>query len=71
MLKFVVYRTNIVHHSQPWRWRLVARNGKILADSGEAYARKGAALKAIYAILGMDERTEIEVIDPLKRHKVK
>lgn len=24
-----------------WRWRVVGRNGKTLADSGEAYNRKG------------------------------
>lgn len=25
---------------QPWRWRLVAGNGRIMADSAEGYARK-------------------------------
>lgn len=29
-----------------WRWRLRARNGKIVADSGEAYARKRNAVRA-------------------------
>lgn len=28
-----------------WRWRLVAPNGRILADSGEAYTRKAGAAK--------------------------
>ena len=29
-----------------WRWRLVAANGKIIADSGEGYRRRGGAVKA-------------------------
>lgn len=28
-----------------WRWRLRARNGLILADSGQGYARKDAATR--------------------------
>jgi uncharacterized protein YegP (UPF0339 family) len=30
-----------------FRWRIKARNGKILADSGEGYKRIGAAFRAI------------------------
>lgn len=30
-----------------WRWRLKAVNGRILADSGEAYTRKNGCQKAI------------------------
>ena len=26
-----------------WRWRLVAGNGRIVADSGEGYSRKASA----------------------------
>jgi len=29
-----------------WRWRAVARNGKITADSGEAYTRDFDAKRA-------------------------
>ncbi len=29
-----------------WRWRLVAANGRIIADSGEGYTTKGAAVIA-------------------------
>ncbi len=28
-----------------WRWRAVARNGRILADSGEGYRRQGDCKK--------------------------
>ncbi len=31
---------------QPWRWRLVARNGKIVADSAEGYASRGNLQKS-------------------------
>ncbi len=27
-----------------WRWRLKASNGRILADSGEGYRRRGSAV---------------------------
>ena len=26
-----------------WRWRIRAKNGRIVAESGEAYRRRGAA----------------------------
>jgi len=29
-----------------WRWRVVAKNGKIVADSGEGYKRPSAAKSA-------------------------
>jgi len=34
-----------------WRWRLLSRNGRIVATSGEGYKRRGAALKMIRWIL--------------------
>ena len=37
-----------------WRWRLVAANGNILADSGEAYTRRAsAALGCMRAVRAM------------------
>lgn len=33
-----------------FRWRLVHRNGNILADSGESYTRKSTARRAIIRI---------------------
>ncbi len=29
-----------------WRWRLVAGNGRIIADSGEGYARRHDVIRA-------------------------
>ena len=34
-----------------WRWRAVARNGKITADSGEAYTREAGATRARAAFI--------------------
>lgn len=33
--------------SSEWRWRMVASNGRIVADSGEGYSSKSGARKAI------------------------
>lgn len=33
-----------------WRWKLVARNGKTIAVSGEGYKRKRHAVKMVYTI---------------------
>lgn len=43
--KFVVYKAK-----DGWRWRLVAANGRVVADSGEAYTRKHDAEKAIHRL---------------------
>ena len=32
-----------------WRWRAVARNNRVVADSGEGYASRGNVLRAIRA----------------------
>jgi uncharacterized protein YegP (UPF0339 family) len=41
MSKYEIYKA-----ADGWRWRLVARNGKIVA-SGEAYKRKAGVLRGI------------------------
>ncbi|SIR64739.1 hypothetical protein SAMN05421858_3103 [Haladaptatus litoreus] len=33
-----------------WRWRLVASNGNIIADSGEGYASKQGAQRGIRSV---------------------
>lgn len=33
-------------HAHEWRWRLVAANGRVIADSGESYTRCGDAERA-------------------------
>lgn len=34
-----------------WRWRLVAGNGKIIADSAEGYASRSNAMRAWRRVL--------------------
>ena len=40
-MKMVVYRDG--HHE--WRWRLVADNGEVVADSAEGYFNKSHAVE--------------------------
>jgi len=42
MLRFEIYKDQ----SSKWRWRMVAANGKIIADSGEGYASEYNAVRA-------------------------
>lgn len=42
MLTFHIYNA-----ADGWRWRLKGRNGKIIADSGEAYASRKGARRAV------------------------
>ncbi len=44
---FDVYRDTVGE----WRWRLWAKNGKVVADSGEGYKRKAGAVRACDTIL--------------------
>lgn len=45
-MKFTLYKDR----KKEWRWRLV-KNGRIVADSGEGYKRKGACKKMIEKII--------------------
>jgi len=38
-----------------WRWRLIAPNGKIIADSGEGYSSKGNAKRAVSKIISIED----------------
>jgi uncharacterized protein YegP (UPF0339 family) len=42
-MKFIIYKDR----KKQFRWRLVAKNGNIIADSGEGYTRKRSVHKAI------------------------
>lgn len=44
-MTFTLYKT-----PTGWRWRLVARNGNVMADSGEGYRRRQDALAAIASL---------------------
>lgn len=45
--RFVVYRDT----AGDWRWRLVAANGRTVADSGEGYASRRGARQAITTVV--------------------
>ena len=45
-MEFELYRDK----KDEWRWRLVAENGKIVADSAEGYKNKSDCVHEIYKI---------------------
>ena len=44
-----IYRTAV---RRKWRWRYVAANGNILADSGQGYSRRIDALNGAATVIG-------------------
>ena len=40
------YTITLYQAADGWRWRMKARNGRIVADSGEAYASRANCLSA-------------------------
>ncbi len=57
-MKFIIYTDK----SGDVRWKLEAKNGRIVADSGEGYHSEGNARRAIKATRAMISNAEIEVI---------
>ena len=45
-MRFEIYRDK----KKEYRWRLVAKNGKTIADSGEGYKRRAGCMKAISSL---------------------
>ena len=45
-----------------WRWRLKAANGRIIADSGEAYTRKRDADRAVATVQDVVVRLKAKTI---------
>lgn len=46
-----------------WRWRLVAPNGNIIADSGEGYRSKQGAKRGIESVKEGAADASIETVD--------
>jgi uncharacterized protein YegP (UPF0339 family) len=42
-----------------WRWHTISRNGKIVAESGEAYMKKGRCIDMAVALAPEDSTVEI------------
>ena len=57
--RFEVYRDR----AGEWRWRLVHWNGNILADSGEGYASRSNAVRAVQGVKRAVPDAEIEHLD--------
>lgn len=58
--RYVVFQDR----SGAWRWRLVARNGRIVADGAEGYASRRNVLRAIAALAGVvEEAHRVEIRD--------
>ena len=41
-----------------WRWRYVAQNGNVLADSGQSYTRRVDAVRAALEQAGLEAEVE-------------
>lgn len=53
-----------------WRWRLLHRNGNVLADGGEGYSRRGNARRAINTIREHLDEMEFEsYTDKAEEHR--
>lgn len=50
----------VYHAVDGWRWRVRAANGRILADSGQAYSRRQSCLDGLAAVTGSPEHREVE-----------
>lgn len=51
MSRLVVYRRLLARRTQRWRWRLIAANGRKVANGGEGYANRNDALGAARAVI--------------------
>ena len=48
-------------HREGWGWRAVRANGRIMADSGEAYTRKHGVRRAVWRFIAAIDRENIRV----------
>ena len=46
-----------------WRWRYRARNGEIIAESGQGYYRKDRAINAFGRFAEMMEMADYDIVD--------
>lgn len=52
---FEVYKDE----ADEWRWRLIRRNGRIIADSGEGYTERSSAMEAVERVQSLSGETEV------------
>lgn len=70
-MKLTTHKLTVYKGTDGWRWRLQARNGKIVADSAEAYARKRNAEKAALSLLNATIELIVEPTPPQKLVRVR
>ncbi len=58
-MKFEIYRSGDSLLSLQWRWRLVAANGEVVADSAEGYVSKFDCEYAIGLVRSTSQSTPI------------
>ena len=46
-----------------WRWRLIASNGNIIADSGEGYQSKQGARRGIKSVKRSAPKADVQIVD--------
>jgi len=59
--RFTTTTFRIYRARDGWRWRAVRANGRIVADSGEAYTRKAGARRAVWRFIAAIDRENIRV----------
>lgn len=59
MGKFEMYQSS----NGEWRWRLVAPNGRTIADSGEGYSSKQACQDGIKSVKRYAAEANVEELD--------
>lgn len=61
---FEIYRDK----KKEFRWRLKASNGRIIAESGESYQRKGMMMKTLKKLISSMSSVEkvVDVSGPIK-----
>lgn len=44
------HKVEVYRADDGWRWRIRAANGNVVAESGEAYHRRGALRRSLWAL---------------------
>lgn len=45
-----------------WYWRLMSRNGRIIADGGQGYIRKEGAIKGLQVVKSLAYHASVKVL---------
>lgn len=57
-MKIKIYKDR----SGQWRWRMLARNGKIIADGSESYVKKTAVIRAVNRVIEQMESATVIIV---------